>query len=723
MEPPAEVEDLRVDLDGIDVPRSTRQRECDVVPRSCADHEDVAGRAVHDPLVRDAVLRVVAEPPFDPPGDLVRNAIDLHVERALTASKVELLGDDPVVRRPRHLTAREIGDEQRDEQGAREHDHSRRAEQRDEEGNEHEAPDQRRRPEEREPGERHDAGETADQVEPVGVERRELPEAAADELGRAKDADRDRREDERQHDPGRWPRGVDRGEVDDLVASAIDLDRYEGDEGQEDGQRRWREQTQIVSLPACEKPETDAEERAEEDEVREVAQVHDLCAELANEDELEEEHESTTEEHARTGRADTGEPVALRPKGCGLGDHDAPVIVGRLRHSPDWRGSGRGFDDRRACNYRVTADEEGGGLAADETQGTTTRTPIEEVLASDEGQRLLESGYRTGQLDADELALALDELELEPAQIDDFYAALEEAQIAVVQADAAEEPEAEAEPEPEITTDALQLFLKDIGRVPLLTAAQEVELAKRIERGEHAAKQAMVEANLRLVVSIAKRYRNQGLPFLDLIQEGTIGLVRAAEKFDYRKGFKFSTYATWWIRQAVARAIADKGRTIRMPVHVVEKLNRIMRSERKLRAELGREPSTDEVARDVEMTTDEVEQIRRSAQVPVSLEKPVGDDDESEFGHFLADESAPLPDELAETTLQREALRAILGALSERERMVLELRYGLDGQQPRTLDEVGRAFNVTRERIRQIEHQGLKKLRALADAQRVRDVA
>ncbi|MGH3078098.1 MAG: sigma-70 family RNA polymerase sigma factor [Gaiellaceae bacterium] len=357
-----------------------------------------------------------------------------------------------------------------------------------------------------------------------------------------------------------------------------------------------------------------------------------------------------------------------------------------------------------------------------EPQGTTARTPVEDVLATDEAQRLLESGLQTGRLDADEVALALDELELDPAQLDEFYAALDEAQIAVVHAEA-DEPEVEVEPAAEITTDSLQLFLKDIGKVPLLTAAQEVELAKRIERGEHAAKQAMVEANLRLVVSIAKRYRNQGLPFLDLIQEGTIGLVRAAEKFDYRKGFKFSTYATWWIRQAVARAIADKGRTIRMPVHVVEKLNRILRAERKLRAERGREPTIDEIARDLDMSQEEVAQIRRSAQTPVSLEKPVGDDDESEFGHFLADDSTPLPDELAETALQREALRSILGALSERERMVLELRYGLDGQQPRTLDEVGRAFNVTRERIRQIEHQGLKKLRALADAQRVRDVA
>jgi RNA polymerase primary sigma factor len=275
----------------------------------------------------------------------------------------------------------------------------------------------------------------------------------------------------------------------------------------------------------------------------------------------------------------------------------------------------------------------------------------------------------------------------------------------------------------EITTDSLQLFLKDVGKVDLLTAAQEVELAKRIERGDHRAKQEMVEANLRLVVSIAKRYRNQGLPFLDLIQEGTIGLVRAAEKFDHRRGFKFSTYATWWIRQAVARALADKGRTIRMPVHVVEKLNRILRAERKLRTEHGREPTSAEIAVEVEMSIEEVEQIRRTSQTPVSLEKPVGDDDESEFGHFLEDDSEPLPDEAAGLMLRNEALDRALGMLGDRERRVLELRFGLNGESPCTLDEVGRAFSITRERARQIENQSLKKLRVYADAEQLRDVA
>lgn len=357
--------------------------------------------------------------------------------------------------------------------------------------------------------------------------------------------------------------------------------------------------------------------------------------------------------------------------------------------------------------------------------GGTTNTiagPAFDVMASSEAKALLDSGKQAGKLIADDIASALDELDLDAGQMDEFYAALDELQIEVVERD---EPEAELEVEEarEVSTDTLQLFLKDIGKVPLLTAAQEVELAKRIERGEHEAKQAMVEANLRLVVSIAKRYRNQGLPFLDLIQEGTIGLVRAAEKFDYRKGFKFSTYATWWIRQAVARALADKARTIRMPVHVVEKLNKIVRTERALRAKLGRDPSALEIGIELDLQPEEIDQIRRSAQTPISLEKPVGDEDESEFGHFLTDETAPLPDEMAEETLRNEALRTILKSLSHRERRVLELRYGLDGEQPRTLDEVGRAFNVTRERIRQIENQGLKKLRALALAAQLRDVA
>src|SRR5215204_2794591 len=313
------------------------------------------------------------------------------------------------------------------------------------------------------------------------------------------------------------------------------------------------------------------------------------------------------------------------------------------------------------------------------------------LLEEDAAKALVRQGQEAGFLTQEEIALALDELDLETGQIEEFYQALEELHIEVLEFARTDEVELDLEPEShDVSTDALQLFLKDIGRVALLTAAQEVELSKRIERGDHRAKQRMVEANLRLVVSIAKNYRNQGLPFLDLIQEGTIGLVRAAEKFDHRKGFKFSTYATWWIRQAVARALADKARTIRMPVHVVEKLNKILRTERKLRAEFGREPMSVEIARELELTIDEVEQIRRSAQTPVSLEKPVGDEEESEFGHFITDESAPAPEDEAETTLRNEALVRALGMLGERERRVLELRYGLNGEQPRTLDEVGR---------------------------------
>ena len=287
----------------------------------------------------------------------------------------------------------------------------------------------------------------------------------------------------------------------------------------------------------------------------------------------------------------------------------------------------------------------------------------------------------------------------------------------------ADGPELDLRPDAVGVVDSLTLFMNEIGKHDLLTAAEEVELAKTIERGDRRAKERMINSNLRLVVSIAKRYRGHGVPFLDLIQDGVIGLNRAVEKFDYRKGFKFSTYATWWIRQAVARALADKARTIRMPVHVVEKLNKIARAERKLRAELGREPLSLEIGRELELSTEEVDQIRRSAQTPVSLEKPVGDEEESEFGHFITDESAPAPEEEAETTLRKEALKKVLEMLSPRERRVLELRYGLDGKPPRTLDEVGRTFNVTRERIRQIENQSLKKLRALADSQTLRDAA
>ena len=269
--------------------------------------------------------------------------------------------------------------------------------------------------------------------------------------------------------------------------------------------------------------------------------------------------------------------------------------------------------------------------------------------------------------------------------------------------------------------DPLQLFLNDISKVDLLTAAQEVALAKRIERGDRRAKQEMVEANLRLVVSIARKYRKRGLPFLDLIQEGTIGLVRAVEKFDHRRGFKFSTYATWWIRQAVTRALADKARTIRMPVNVVEKLHKILRSEGILRAELYRDPTPAEIAKAVDLPLEEVEQILRSGQTTVSLQTPVGDEEDSELGHFVADKDLPLPEDALANVSRTVALRGCLDSLDKRQRGVLELRYGLDGGRPRTLDEIGLVFNVTRERIRQIENQSLRKLAALAEAQPLRE--
>ena len=362
---------------------------------------------------------------------------------------------------------------------------------------------------------------------------------------------------------------------------------------------------------------------------------------------------------------------------------------------------------------------------------------VAELQELEEVKNLVTRGQQLGVLTFGDVSTAVAEVDLDESDIEDLYGHIEKQGIELVEdVDPALKANADTERsdgrrrrrkkepldlKPDMTTDSLQLFLKDIGKVRLLTAQEEVDLAKRIERGDLDAKQKMVESNLRLVVSIAKNYRNQGLPFLDLIQEGTLGLVRAAEKFDYRKGFKFSTYATCWIRQAIARALADKARTIRIPVHVVEKLNKIGRAERKLVTELGREPTPEEIADVTGIDPEEVDSIKRSAQSPVSLEKPVGDEEESEFGQFIADEKAESPFDRAADLLTKEALKESLENLSYRERRVLELRYGLGGEHPRTLDEVGRTFNVTRERIRQIENQSLKKLQSLNEAQKLRE--
>jgi RNA polymerase primary sigma factor len=361
---------------------------------------------------------------------------------------------------------------------------------------------------------------------------------------------------------------------------------------------------------------------------------------------------------------------------------------------------------------------------------------VAELKELEEVKGLMRRGQQVGVLTSVEIETATAELGLDESDFEELHGLFERSEIELVEEiDPATAPSLNTEraPEkrtrrraqldltPEGTTDALQLFLKDIGKVRLLSAQEEIDLAKRIERGSVDAKQELVESNLRLVVSIAKNYRNQGLPFLDLIQEGSIGLVRATEKFDYRKGFKFSTYATWWIRQAAARALADKARTIRIPVHIVEKLRKVGRAERKLVTALGREPTPEEIAEVTGLDPEEVDSIKRSARAPISLEKPVGDEENSEFGQFIADEQAESPYERAVETLTKEALRDALQNLSYRERRVLELRYGIGGQHPRTLEEVGRTFNVTRERIRQIESQSLKKLQNLREVQKLSD--
>ena len=359
-------------------------------------------------------------------------------------------------------------------------------------------------------------------------------------------------------------------------------------------------------------------------------------------------------------------------------------------------------------------------------------------LDVEEVRTLVAEGRERGYLTFEEISTTFEEVELTKEQIVEFHAHLQESGVEITQGEErpaglieiagdGAQPAAVKKPQIDLTVepslDSLRLYLRSIGRVDLLTADEEVFLAKRIERGDMVAKQQMIEANLRLVVSIAKGYLGRGLSFLDLIQEGSLGLIRAVEKFDYRRGYKFSTYATWWIRQAVTRAIADKARTIRIPVHMVEKLNKVVHVERQLVQEFGREPTPEEIASELQWTTREVKDILRISQLPVSLEKPIGEEEDSELGDFVEDEAAESPFEQAAENLRRENVGRALDALPPREREVIEMRYGLKGNKARTLEEVGRAFGVTRERIRQIENNTLKKLEGLPEAQRLRDAS
>jgi RNA polymerase primary sigma factor len=345
---------------------------------------------------------------------------------------------------------------------------------------------------------------------------------------------------------------------------------------------------------------------------------------------------------------------------------------------------------------------------------------IEHFLRQEDIQLLLETSEANGSIRRTDLNELLDLHQLDVLETDLLYSELERRGIDIV-----ENVEKEKEPPPpplqtsyETTTDALQLFLREAGRHPLLTAAQEVALAKKIERGDQAAKQRMIQSNLRLVVSIAKNYRNQGLPFLDLIQEGTLGLIRAVEKFDWRRGYKFSTYATWWIRQAVARALADKARTIRMPVHIVERLQKMNRAERTLWTQLGREPTLEEIAEEASLPMHQALEVRAAARASASLDQPIGEQEDAVFGDFVAGDD-PLPEEEVEVSLRSQALNAALSSLPERERQVLVLRYGLDDSEPKTLEEIGRRLGLTRERVRQIELESLRRLAGVREMQYV----
>lgn len=369
-----------------------------------------------------------------------------------------------------------------------------------------------------------------------------------------------------------------------------------------------------------------------------------------------------------------------------------------------------------------------------EHKSSQTKENENELTLEQTKEQLVEMGKKRGVLAYEEIADRLSHYEMESEQMDEFYEYLNEQGVEVI-GDSEDDPNmqqiSKEEEEFDLSdlsvplgikiNDPVRMYLKEIGRVDLLSAAEEIELAKRIEKGEEEAKRRLAEANLRLVVSIAKRYVGRGMLFLDLIQEGNMGLIKAVEKFDYRKGYKFSTYATWWIRQAITRAIADQARTIRIPVHMVETINKLIRVQRQLLQDLGREPTPEEIGEEMDLSPDKVRDILKIAQEPVSLETPIGEEDDSHLGDFIEDQEAVSPSDHAAYELLKEQLEDVLDTLTDREENVLRLRFGLDDGRTRTLEEVGKVFGVTRERIRQIEAKALRKLRHPSRSKRLKD--
>lgn len=408
----------------------------------------------------------------------------------------------------------------------------------------------------------------------------------------------------------------------------------------------------------------------------------------------------------------------------------------------------KGTGNSKAKTTKKTEQESSEVVAVEKVSQKTdgNQEPKNDILKNQEPKAILkelaQEGKAKGMLTYSEIEDAFEKIDITPEQIEKIYEVLEKLGIDVVAEnmmiddedfddvplpepdDIVETEETEIDlsiPEGVSIDDPVRMYLKEIGKVPLLTSEEEIELAKRMEQGDELAKKRLAEANLRLVVSIAKRYVGRGMLFLDLIQEGNLGLIKAVEKFDFRKGFKFSTYATWWIRQAITRAIADQARTIRIPVHMVETINKLIRVSRQLLQELGRDPTPEEIAKEMGLSEEKVRDIMKISQEPVSLETPIGEEEDSHLGDFIPDDEAPAPAESAAFTLLKEQLIDVLDTLTPREEKVLRLRFGLDDGRARTLEEVGREFNVTRERIRQIEAKALRKLRHPSRSKKLRD--